>query len=119
MEISLSSLFLIDLSDSDHSFRAMAIQKKSKACRESLFGWKILTGWYNPAMLVDLGIGDIVRLRKPHPCGGYEWQVVRLGADIGIVCLNCGRRVMLDRRSLKNRIKVVVSRAEEIEKNND
>ena len=67
-------------------------------------------------MLFDLGIGDIVRLRKPHPCGGYEWQVVRLGADIGIVCLTCDRRVMLDRRSLKNRVKAVVSRAEEVDK---
>jgi len=63
-------------------------------------------------MLQDLGIGDILRLRKPHPCGGYEWQVVRLGADIGILCLTCGRRVMLDRRSLKNRLKKVIRRAE-------
>ena len=64
-------------------------------------------------MLQDLGIGDVVRLRKPHPCGGYEWQVVRLGADIGLVCLTCGRRVLLTRRELKNRMKVVVRRAEE------
>ena len=38
-----------------------------------------------------------MRLRKPHPCGGYDWQVTRLGADIGLRCLTCGRRVMLER----------------------
>ena len=70
-------------------------------------------------MLSDLGLGDVLRLRKPHPCGGYEWQVVRLGADIGIVCLTCDRRVMLDRRSLKNRVKAVVSRAEADDNNHE
>ncbi|MEE8162673.1 MAG: DUF951 domain-containing protein, partial [Anaerolineae bacterium] len=38
-------------------------------------------------------LGDVVRLRQQHPCGGYEWEVVRLGADIGIKCRTCGRRV--------------------------
>lgn len=59
-------------------------------------------------MLPDLGLGDVVRMRKQHPCGGYEWRVVRLGADIGLVCLTCGRRIMLERRALKNRIKAIV-----------
>ncbi len=59
-------------------------------------------------MLPDLNLGDVLRLRKPHPCGGYEWRVVRLGADIGLECLTCGRRVLLERRALKNRLKTVV-----------
>lgn len=59
-------------------------------------------------MLPDLELGDVIRMRKPHPCGGYEWQVVRMGADIGLVCLSCGRRILLDRRSLRNRMKAVV-----------
>ena len=59
----------------------------------------------------------MVRLRKPHPCGGYEWQVVRLGADIGLECLTCGRRVMLERRELKNRMKVVVRKGDQGEIN--
>jgi hypothetical protein len=63
-------------------------------------------------MLPDLDLNDVIRMRKPHPCGGYEWQVVRMGADIGLVCLTCGRRIMLDRRSLKNRMKTIVSKAE-------
>jgi hypothetical protein len=63
-------------------------------------------------MLPDLELGDVIRMRKPHPCGGYEWRVVRMGADIGLVCLNCGRRILLDRRSLKNRMKAVVRKGE-------
>ena len=49
--------------------------------------------------------GDVVRLRKKHPCGSYEWQVVRLGADIGIKCLVCNRRVLLERREFERRVK--------------
>lgn len=63
-------------------------------------------------MLPDLELGDVIRMRKPHPCGGYEWQVVRMGADIGLVCLSCGRRILLDRRSLRNRMKAVVRKGE-------
>jgi len=63
-------------------------------------------------MLPNLDLGDVIRMRKPHPCGGYEWRVVRMGADIGLVCLTCGRRIMLDRRSLKNRMKTIVRKAE-------
>ncbi len=66
---------------------------------------------YNQAMPMELHLDDVLRLRKPHPCGGYEWRVVRLGADIGLVCLTCGRRVMLTRREVEKRTKTVVSRA--------
>jgi hypothetical protein len=61
-------------------------------------------------MLPDLALGDIVQLRKPHPCGGTEWEVVRLGADIGIQCKGCGHRVLLQRRDLSKRIKTIVLR---------
>jgi hypothetical protein len=63
---------------------------------------------YNPAMLPDLNVGDRVRLRKPHPCGSYEWRVVRLGADIGLECAQCGHKVMLTRRELAHRLKAVL-----------
>ncbi len=62
------------------------------------------------AMPVDVSMGDVVRMRKPHPCGGYEWQVVRLGADIGIKCLTCGRRVLLPRSEFEKRLKAIVSK---------
>lgn len=53
---------------------------------------------------------DVVRLRKPHPCGSYEWRVVRVGADIGIRCLKCDRKVLLPRRTIEKRLKQFVSR---------
>jgi len=59
-------------------------------------------------MLPELQLGDHVRLRKPHACGGYEWRVVRLGADIGLECLTCGRRVLLTRRKLARRVKAIL-----------
>ena len=65
---------------------------------------------YNQADMLELHLDDVLRLRKPHPCGGYEWRVVRLGADIGLVCLTCGRRVLLTRREVEKRTKLIVSR---------
>lgn len=64
-------------------------------------------------MLPDLQLKDILRLRKPHPCGSLEWTVVRLGADIGLECRGCGRRVMLTRRELMKRTKTNLSRKNE------
>lgn len=59
---------------------------------------------------LELYLEDVVRLRKPHPCGSYEWTVVRLGADIGLRCHGCGHRVLLPRRTLEKRLKTFVSR---------
>lgn len=59
-------------------------------------------------MLPEIQLDDVVRLRKPHPCGGYEWRIVRLGADIGLECLRCGRRILLDRRTLARRMKTII-----------
>lgn len=61
-------------------------------------------------MVMDLRMGDVLRLRRKHPCGGFEWQVVRVGADIGLVCRTCGRRVLLDRPTLHRRVQAVVER---------
>ena len=59
-------------------------------------------------MLPELKLDDVVRLRKTHPCGSTDWKVVRLGADICIVCLGCGRRVLLERRKLARRLKSIL-----------
>jgi hypothetical protein len=64
-----------------------------------------------PKMTVDIKPGDVVRLRKPHPCGSYEWEVVRIGADIGLKCLKCQRRVLLERGVFERRLKEVVSKS--------
>jgi len=52
---------------------------------------------------VDLRLGDRIRLRKAHPCGSREWQVARLGADIGLVCTGCGHRILMDRLDVERR----------------
>jgi hypothetical protein len=62
-------------------------------------------------MLPDLQMEDVLRLRKPHPCGNTDWIVVRLGADIGLKCLGCGRRILLPRRDVAKRMKGYVRRA--------
>ncbi len=64
------------------------------------------------AMSIEVRLGDVVRLRKPHPCGGYEWDIVRLGADIGLQCTTCRRRVLLPRREFEKRMKTFVRRGD-------
>ena len=58
-------------------------------------------------MPLELKLGDTVRLRKKHPCGSYDWEIVRLGADIGLRCLGCQHKVLLERRILERRIKTI------------
>ena len=58
----------------------------------------------------ELRLGDVLRLRKSHPCGSAEWEIVRLGADVGLRCRGCGRRVMLERPVLQRRAVAVVTR---------
>jgi Uncharacterized protein conserved in bacteria len=55
-------------------------------------------------------IGDRLQLRKKHPCGSFDWEVVRLGADIGLRCEKCGRRILLPRIEVERRIKQVLPR---------
>ena len=57
-------------------------------------------------------LGDRLRLRKQHPCGNFDWEVVRLGADIGLRCEKCGRRVLLPRSEVTRRTKQVLPRIE-------
>ena len=61
-------------------------------------------------MAFELKTGDMVRLRKPHPCGEFLWTVTRLGADIGLVCRKCRRYVLMPRSQLARRIREVVPR---------
>jgi len=68
-------------------------------------------------MLTDIQVGDIVHMRKQHPCGGSSWEVTRIGADIGLQCLTCQRRVMLTRRELNRRAKTIIAGAQNNEAN--
>jgi len=64
-------------------------------------------------MVLEIRLGDVLRLRRRHPCGGSDWLVTRLGADIGLRCLVCGRRLLLDRPTLEKRLAQFVSRGAE------
>lgn len=57
-------------------------------------------------------VGDTAILRKPHACGSYEWEIVRVGADIGIKCRKCGHRVVLERQYFEKRLRSVTPREE-------
>ncbi len=58
-----------------------------------------------------LYIGDLVQMRKTHPCGGDRWEIVRVGADIGLICEKCGRRVLLPRRKFARGVRKFVRRS--------
>jgi len=65
-----------------------------------------------PALVLYLG--DLVRLRRPHPCGGDTWLVDRLGADIGLRCETCGRHVLLERAAVERRLAGFVRRGDPV-----
>jgi len=62
--------------------------------------------------VLSLLLGDVVRLRRTHPCGGDTWLVDRLGADIGLACRTCGRHVLIERAMLERRLADFVSRGD-------
>lgn len=63
------------------------------------------------AMPSTVSVGDTVMTKKPHPCGTNEWQVTRIGADIKLKCVNCGRIIMLSRADFVKRFKKYISRS--------
>ncbi|MBN1259566.1 MAG: DUF951 domain-containing protein [Anaerolineae bacterium] len=63
---------------------------------------------------MELRKGDVVVMRKPHPCGGSEWRIERLGADIGAVCLTCHRYILMPRSRFEPKIKRFLERGPEI-----
>jgi hypothetical protein len=67
-----------------------------------------------PAENIPYRIGDVVRLRKTHPCGSAEWEVIRTGIDFGLKCVGCGRRVMIPRSKFERAVKQVLKRGDGI-----
>lgn len=59
---------------------------------------------------MEIKLGDVLVLKKGHPCGGNEWEVLRAGMDIRLKCLGCERQVMLPRKQLEKRIKEIKRR---------
>ncbi|SHI67758.1 DUF951 domain-containing protein [Desulfofundulus thermosubterraneus] len=58
--------------------------------------------------MIRFQVGDVVRTRKPHPCGGDQWEVMRTGIDFRIRCLTCGRVVMIPRPKFEKSVRAIV-----------
>ena len=59
---------------------------------------------------MQLFVGDVVRLRKPHPCGSNEWKIMRTGMDFRIQCLGCQHQAWIPRIKLERNIKQIIER---------
>lgn len=64
-------------------------------------------------MPMQLKVGDVVKLKKKHPCGGYDWEILRVGADFRIKCTTCQRQVWLPRSEVERRITKIVSQVDQ------
>jgi hypothetical protein len=64
--------------------------------------------------VVPLLLGDVIRLRRRHPCGGDTWLIDRLGADIGLRCLTCARHVLVERPLLERRLIEFIERGDPV-----
>ena len=62
-------------------------------------------------MPLDIQVGDIVRLKKQHPCGAKEWEVLRIGADFQLRCLGCGRQIMIASKLVEKNIREIRKKA--------
>jgi hypothetical protein len=63
-------------------------------------------------MNVELSLGQVVEMKKTHPCGATQWQIIRIGADVKIQCLGCSRIVMLDRQKFLKNVKKFINSGE-------
>ena len=58
---------------------------------------------------MDIRVGDIVKMKKPHPCGSHEWEILRIGMDFKMKCTGCGQMVMLARKQAEKNIRMIVN----------
>ena len=56
-------------------------------------------------------VGDIIRMKKPHPCGTYEWEILRVGADFRLKCTGCGHQVMVPRKLVEKNTREIRNKA--------
>ena len=68
--------------------------------------------------IVKYQVGDIVKMKKTHPCGSDQWEITRVGMDFGIKCQGCGRWVMIPRPKFEKAVKIIVSKVQEMDNEN-
>lgn len=54
---------------------------------------------------MDFQLGQVIKMKKPHPCGGNQWEILRVGADFRLKCLGCGHQVMIPRKTVEKGFK--------------
>ncbi len=54
---------------------------------------------------MDIQIGDVIKLKKQHPCGSKEWEILRIGADFRLKCCGCGHQIMMPRKQVEKNVK--------------
>lgn len=62
-------------------------------------------------MALQFEVGDVIKMKKKHPCGSFEWEILRVGADFKIQCLGCGHQVMVERKLVEKRTKELRKKA--------
>lgn len=60
--------------------------------------------------ILKIGVGDVLEMKKPHPCGNKKFKVMRVGSDVRIICEGCGRDMTLDRIKLEKSVKQILSK---------
>lgn len=63
--------------------------------------------------IIPVNVGDVVKMKKAHPCGANEWEVNKLGMDIGLTCRGCGHKIRLERSRFNGRFRGYVRRSNE------
>ncbi|MCR5784591.1 MAG: DUF951 domain-containing protein [Eubacterium sp.] len=57
---------------------------------------------------MEFEVGNIIKMKKQHPCGSYEWEIMRVGADFRLKCTSCGHQIMLARKKVeKNTVEIL------------
>lgn len=56
---------------------------------------------------MDILVGDILKMKKKHPCGSFEWKVIRVGSDFRLECCGCGHQIMMSRSDARKRVRTV------------
>lgn len=56
-------------------------------------------------------VGDVIRMKKPHPCGSYEWEILRVGADFRLKCAGCGHQIMVSRKLVEKNTRRITKKA--------
>lgn len=62
----------------------------------------------NRSIYMDVQVGDVLKLKKNHPCGSCEWEVLRIGADFRLKCRGCGHQVMVPRTKIEKNIREII-----------